>query len=150
MLWLFCLNFKCFFQLRARKALYHYTTESSAKEIRRSKFIQESTPENFDDSKFGEGCYFTIKSPQHHTKEEVAKNNWGKGWKQAIKQGKLEFVIKVYDLEPITCEHSEGRDIWLYRDNVNLEYFEHEIQENTFKPNRYAFLQWAAFCYVYL
>ena len=136
-------EFQIFFQPRKRKVYYHYTTKSSAEAIYRSKFIQESTPENFDDSKFGEGCYFTIKSPQHHTKEEVAKNNWGKGWKQAIKQGKLEFVIKVYDLEPITCEHSEGRDIWLYRDNVNLEYFEHEIQENTFKPNR-----WTAFCNV--
>lgn len=55
------------------KYLYHYTTQSAAKQIANSGYIKASTAPS--DAALGQGGYFTSKPPQTST-QNLLKNNY--------------------------------------------------------------------------
>jgi hypothetical protein len=78
--------------------LFHYTTTSGAQAIQSSKKLKKSVRQNFD-AVYGDGVYFTSKSPWHHSKVDIVINNWGVDRKQAEKiaqQGRVNYVVLVY------------------------------------------------------
>ena len=56
--------------------LYHYTTEEGMKGITDSGYIKQST-NTVTDAMLGMGVYLTTKSPDRHTKRQIAMNNYG-------------------------------------------------------------------------
>ena len=72
----------------------------------------------------GEGCYFTTLDPRIHSREHIAKDNWAGVWEKALKDGKMHWVIEVYDLEPVFSV--QRRDaVVIFRDDVDLNKFRH-------------------------
>ena len=56
--------------------LYHYTRKDGKDGIVEGGVIYQST-DHIKDCLLGEGVYLTSLSPSKHTKEEIAKNNYG-------------------------------------------------------------------------
>ncbi len=77
--------------------LCHYTDKYGADAIRASMTLRESKRKP-GDAVFGEGVYFTKKSPQHHSKVDIVMNNWGADREEAekrVRQGKVDYVVEV-------------------------------------------------------
>ena len=111
---------------------YHYTTKSGAEAINKSKKINKSRQhDSVDDAALGDGCYFTNMDPDNYTKEQIAKDCWENVAQQALDAGKMDWVVKVYDLAPI--EKSPYRKgVFIYRGDVNLQNVRHEITATPF------------------
>jgi hypothetical protein len=89
--------------------LFHYTPSDGAKAIQASKKLKKSDNQ-IGDAVFGNGVYFTSKSPWNHSKVDIIINNWGVDRKQAEKiaqQGRVNYVVLVY------IKMREKRYLWL-------------------------------------
>ena len=78
--------------------LFHYTTSGGAHAIRSSKKLKKSVRQNFD-AVYGDGVYFTSKSPWHHSKVDIVMNNWTVNRAQAeeaVRQGRVDYVVMLY------------------------------------------------------
>ena len=99
--------------------LYHYTDENAAASIESSKLIYQST-DTIRDAVWGQGTYFTDMAPNNHTAQEIAYNNWRSSLTRSI-QKKIEYCIQVkFDRSNIEDCSGNGRRIFVYRGNVNL------------------------------
>ena len=99
--------------------LYHYTDVNAAASIESSKLIYQST-DTIRDAVWGQGTYFTDMAPNNHTAQEIAYNNWRSSLTRSIQQ-KIEYCIKVkFDRSDIEDCSGNGRRIFVYRGNVNL------------------------------
>ena len=82
--------------------LYHYTSRVNVEEILRIGCLRRSTkhPIGWIDGKMlkNGAAFFTEKDPYNFTKEEIAKNNWGHGWKERVDEGLVDAYI-VIDVE---------------------------------------------------
>ena len=56
--------------------LYHYTTKDGKDGIAQGRVIYQST-DQIKDCLLGEGVYLTSLSPRSHSKEDIARNNYG-------------------------------------------------------------------------
>ena len=115
--------------------LYHYTTEHGAAGIDEAKIIYKSDQDNRD-AFWGNGVYFTM-LPPHISKQIIVQNNWDgrlplRIVERYIRQGKIDFVITVHipdnDSRLKQCNDRDGRDIWVYLDDVDLRRFRHSIE----------------------
>ena len=99
--------------------LYHYTDVNAAASIERSRLIYQST-DTIRDAVWGQGTYFTDMAPNNHTAQEIAYNNWRSSLTETIEQ-RIEYCIKVkFDRGDIEDCSANGRRIFVYRGNVNL------------------------------
>ena len=121
-----------------RQIYYHYTTQSGAEAIGKDKVIQEST-NKAKDCAAGVGCYFTTMDPETYTKEEIAKDSWGDMAQEALNEGKMEWVIKVYDLTPVIC-FGRRKGVFIYKGDVDLKKFRHTIVKS--------FLSYSDMCWI--
>ena len=114
--------------------LYHYTDANAAASINSSKLIYQST-DTIKDAVWGQGTYFTDMAPNNHTAEQIAWNNWGSNLTAAILQ-KIQYCIKVNftpgEIEDCT---DDGRRIFLYRGNVDLNRRRFEIIQCNFSTD---------------
>ena len=82
--------------------LYHYTSLGNVEEILRIGCLRKSIkhPIGWIDGKMlkNGAAFFTEKDPYNFTKEEIAKNNWGHGWKERVDEGLVDAYI-VIDVE---------------------------------------------------
>ena len=67
---------------------------------------------------FGTGVYFTGLNPSTG-KVAVAENNWDGIWEDAVDEGKMQGVIKIYGVKGHDddfeyCGQLSDRDVWLY------------------------------------
>ena len=72
--------------------------------------------------------------PETHTKEQIAKDNWHGLAQWALKEGKMDWVIKIHDLTPVTC-FSQRKGVFLYEGHVNLNDFRHTIGRSNFSES---------------
>ena len=83
--------------------LYHYTSRVNVEEILRIGCLRRSTkhPIGWIDGKMlkNGAAFFTEKDPYNFTKEEIAKNNWGHGWKERVYEGLTVDAYIVIDVE---------------------------------------------------
>ena len=113
---------------------YHYTTKSGAEAIKISKTILKSLLDGRD-AILGEGVYFSTLDPKSHTKKEIAEDNWGNAGQYNIDIGKMDMVIKVQDLRPVTPPKRKG--VVIYEDDVNLDEFEYTIERSYFSDSSF-------------
>lgn len=99
--------------------LYHYTDVDAAASIEELELIYQST-DTIRDAVWGQGTYFTDMAPNNHTAQEIAYNNWRSSLTRSI-QKKIEYCIQVkFDRSNIEDCSGNGRRIFVYRGNVNL------------------------------
>ena len=77
--------------------LYHYTSKLNMEQILRSGWLRKSLKHpigwiNGEMLKNG-AAFFTEKDPCNFSKEEIAQNNWGQGWKERVKAGLVDAYI---------------------------------------------------------
>ena len=106
--------------------LYHYTDVNAAASIESSRLIYQST-DTIRDAVWGQGTYFTDMAPHNHTAQEIAYNNWRSSLTKTIQQ-RIEYCIKVKfgrgDIEDCSAN---GRRIFVYRGDVNLNRQDYSI-----------------------
>ena len=105
--------------------LYHYTSEQGHQQIVNSKVIRQS--QNFaKDCVYGDGVYLTTLNPDDFSKETLAKNNYGGGWKKRLSDGRLDYYIEIEipfsDLNLERCD-ADDRDVYLYTGDLDLDKF---------------------------
>ena len=74
---------------------YHYTTETGAAAILKSKKILPSAVEG-PDAAAGVGCYFITLDPETHTQEEVAKFQYGTAWQSTIRSYFYTCLVRMF------------------------------------------------------
>ena len=115
--------------------LYHYTNFDAATSIKSSKLINQST-DTIKDAVWGEGTYFTDMDPNNHTAKEIAFNNWGGSLTFDAIQKKMQCCIKVkFRRQEIKDCTDDGRRIFLYRGNVDLNRRQFKILECNFSTD---------------
>jgi len=102
---------------------YHYTDQSSAHIIKKTRKILEST-DTVNDAMLGHGVYFTRMDLQNKL-EEISRNNYAGQGKKKLKEGKLgavfEIVLssdKVRALDNKDARKSKRRDVHVYPDEL--------------------------------
>ncbi|XP_045187370.1 uncharacterized protein LOC123545129 [Mercenaria mercenaria] len=105
--------------------VYHYTDMESARKIKSSATIKQSTSQNAkDDVTYGEGTYFTDKPPTDG-RHSIAKNNYDGGPKYPkvkIDEGKLDAVVQVTMSKDKLHDHSsDGRRVQRYPGDLDLK-----------------------------
>lgn len=113
--------------------LYHYTNQESLAKIKRSKYIRQS--KNFErDCVYGDGVYLTSLNPKDWDKADLAKNNYGGGWKKRLEDGRLDCYVEIEipfsNLSLERCEAGD-RDVYLYQGNLDLSQFTWEAGQNS-------------------
>ena len=104
---------------------YHYTDRNSLLMIQKSGYIKSSRDETFD-CRFGVGVYLTTLDPKQHSKEYIAKNNYEKGWRRGLVNGKTDSFIKIYIprgdsmLKKAEDPQYPHRDVYLYAGDLYL------------------------------
>ena len=89
--------------------------------------IRKSIPSE-SNAFYGEGVYLTDMDPFQHGKEEIAKNNWGQGYKKSLHGGKVEDYVKIFfprgerNLE--NCS-KYGRHVFLYKGDLCIDFYAH-------------------------
>jgi hypothetical protein len=77
---------------------YHYTDKKGAEGIWASKIIKQSTGQKRD-AYHGDGVYLTKMPPQHHSKVDIAMNNWTTGSlekaEKLVCKGRVDYVVEV-------------------------------------------------------
>ena len=74
--------------------LYHYTSQAGHEQIVRSGVIKQS--QNFTrDCVYGDGVYLTTLNPEDFSKEDLAKNNYGGGWRKRLSDGRLDYYVEI-------------------------------------------------------
>ena len=67
--------------------------------------------------------YLTPLQPDEHSKEQVARNNYGGAWKSRLEGGSLDCYLELEiphsDLKLERCK-VEGREVYLYRGDLEL------------------------------
>jgi len=115
--------------------LYHYTSEQGHKNIVTSGVIRQS--QNFTrDCVYGNGVYLTTLNPEDFSKADLAKNNYGGGWRKRLSDGRLDYYIEIEipfsDLKLEKCKTSDtDRDVYLYSGDLDLTRFQWQSGENT-------------------
>jgi len=105
--------------------LYHYTNQRGYENIKRSGIIRQS--QNFEkDCVYGDGVYLTTLNPEDFSKEDLAKNNYGGGWRRRMSDGRLDYYIEIEisysDLKLERCKTSDDwRDVYLYSGDIHLD-----------------------------
>ena len=115
--------------------LYHYTTYEGLQKIKRERLIKESTGGSSSrrDMMHGAGVYLTALDPDHHTKQEIATNNWARGGQTRLRAGCADYYVELeipdsdYRLEQCRDQH----DKWVYRDQLELDQFKWRSGKNT-------------------
>ena len=111
-------NFKVDGTWRKMGRLYHYTNQRGYENIKKSGIIRQS--QNFEkDCVYGDGVYLTTLNPEDFSKEDLAKNNYGGGWRRRMSDGRLDYYIEIEisysDLKLERCKTSDDwRDVYLY------------------------------------
>ena len=72
--------------------------------------------------------------PETHTKEQIAKDSWDGLAQSALNEGKMDWVIKIQDLTPVTC-FSQRKGVFLYKGEVDLNDFRHTIERSIFSES---------------
>ena len=81
----------------------------------------------------GVGVYLTTLDPDHHTKLEIATNNWAGGGQTRLREGNTDYYVEIeipdsdYKLEECRDQH----DKWVYRDHLDLDQFQWSSGKNT-------------------
>ena len=107
--------------------LYHYTSQAGHEQIVRSGVIKQS--QNFTrDCVYGDGVYLTTLNPEDFSKEDLAKNNYGGGWRKRLSDGRLDYYVEIEipfsDLKLERCRTGdEARDVYLYAGDLRLDTF---------------------------
>ncbi|XP_025101778.1 uncharacterized protein LOC112568615 [Pomacea canaliculata] len=106
--------------------MYHYTNRQGLDAIKKRGYISESNDAARDTS-FGFGVYMTHLSPAYD-KIKVAKNCWDKGYESAIKQGKLDYAIRIeIPAQELDCFRHGERVVFLYHGQLVLRHYRHEF-----------------------
>ena len=109
--------------------LYHYTDKSGYRGIKSSKRIRK-TAENDPHAWFGGGVYFTSIPPKRG-KLSIAKNNYKRGGRNMMKNGRVGYFIKVEfkrNDENVKRVGGKSRKIYLYKDNdIDLNKYRHKF-----------------------
>ncbi|CAH1773185.1 unnamed protein product [Owenia fusiformis] len=106
--------------------VYHYTSEAGIKGIKSSMKIKQSTDKK-KDAMLGEGVYFTTMTPRQHSKEEIIRNNWD-GAVMAMHTNRLDWAIELdIPRSRLMKNESDGRDIFAFPGDVNLNDFPHQF-----------------------
>jgi len=114
--------------------LYHYTNIDGIRGIAGSGYIEISEAGG-KDANFGEGVYFTTLRPTE-SKLKIVANNWGskqeRQLEKAVREGRVNYVVEVKiprnDPYLKKCNTHSRRKIYLYKDRIDLDDFEHEFQ----------------------
>ena len=91
----------------------------------KSETILKSTDQRRD-AFDGIGCYFSTLDPRIYPREQIAKDNWAGVWEKALEDGKMDWVIEVYDLQPVSSVQQRDAVV-IYRDDVDLNKFRHNF-----------------------
>ena len=77
--------------------LYHYTTYDRLQRIKREKVIRASTVQSSSrrDMIHGAGVYLTALDPEHHSKDQIAVNNWAGGGQARQKAGNTDYYVEI-------------------------------------------------------
>ena len=112
---------------------FHYTSKENLESIKRSGYIYPSGEGPTKDAFYGPGVYLTSLDPSKNGKNAIAKNNYSKGWKKALEDGKLDcFIqIKIASDDPRLELCSTDRDIYLYKGRLSLSDYTFKCGENT-------------------
>ena len=113
--------------------LYHYTSAEAHDQIRAGGVIKQSQNSERDCC-YGDGVYLTTIDPHHFAKEDIAKNNYGGGWRARLAAGKLDYYVELEipysDLKLQKCE-ADGRDVFLYSGDIVLSRFSWQSGRNS-------------------
>ena len=121
----------------SKRSFYHYTTADSADKIDESKLIKGST-KKVCDAFYGDGVYLTDKKAEDYTKTQIAKNNYGKG-DDSYKKLEKYVEVRLPKNEVEKCDTGGGRQVYLYRGNLNLNKYDHSINNANFKRKKKPF-----------
>ena len=114
--------------------LYHYTSQAGHEQIVGSGVIKQS--QNFTrDCVYGDGVYLTTLNPEDFSKEDLAKNNYGGGWRKRLSDGRLDYYVEIEipfsDLKLERCRTGdEARDVYLYAGDLRLDTFSWQSGRN--------------------
>ena len=121
--------------------LYHYTDNDSLEKIKISGLIKASTAEStVGRAYFGSGTYLTSKSPEKHSKEDLAKNNhdfWKSFQAKKIRDGKLDWYVEVKipksdaKWQKETDPRNKNRDTYRYKGDLNLKNYDHKFGKHS-------------------
>ena len=109
--------------------LFHYTSEAGAEAITSSGFIKGSTGK-LADAVYGDGVYLTSLDFNQHSKSKIAANNYDDAtlfWESQLQNGKVDKAICIYIPEDEVKKQPDARDIWLYKGDLYLKKYKHEI-----------------------
>ena len=117
--------------------LYHYTNKEGIEGISQSDIIETSRLSRRD-AVFGEGVYLTSLS-HRESKETIVANNWGitdqAKIKKEVREGRVDYNVKIKipkkdgKLEDISG--NTGRDIFLYKGEIDVTQFTHQFYQGT-------------------
>ena len=113
---------------------YHYTSAESADKIDESKLIKGSS-KKVRDAFYGDGVYLTDKKAEDHTRTQIAKNNYGKG-DDSYKKLEKYVEVSLPKNEVEKCDTGGGREVYLYRGDLNLNKYDHSIKDANFKRKK--------------